>query len=220
MNIDKNVTLFLEGYEKNKGRQPGERYSSFDYCFNYFQSFRDENKIADISSSQNMQLSCLQLGFYLASWGMFRPSSFLLERSVKIFVPLIKNISCFDGKIWGIDVDKYSDDNLDLLLECRKMIFKSFEKYSPSDTLITKIMLGVFGNIPAFDNFVKKAYKLYYVNKSCLKRIQDFYLSNKIKIDSYKIPTFDFLTGQNTSLLYTKAKIVDMIGFVEGQYFM
>jgi hypothetical protein len=38
-------------------------------------------------------MSCLQIGFYLASWGMMRGSSFLLEKSVRNFSNLIIAIS-------------------------------------------------------------------------------------------------------------------------------
>jgi hypothetical protein len=54
---------------------PDARYASFDYCFNYFRSFREQDRTADIAAPQNLQMSCLQLGFYLASWGMLRGSS-------------------------------------------------------------------------------------------------------------------------------------------------
>lgn len=39
MNVEKSINQFLEGKGKNKGRKPDERYSSFDYCYNYFYSF-------------------------------------------------------------------------------------------------------------------------------------------------------------------------------------
>ncbi|EKM28037.1 hypothetical protein VCHENC02_6024, partial [Vibrio harveyi] len=37
----------------------------------------------------DMEKSCLALGFYLASWGMFRGSSFMLEKSAKNFENLV-----------------------------------------------------------------------------------------------------------------------------------
>lgn len=36
-----------------------------------------------------MEVSCLHLGFYLASWGMLRGSSDLLQRSARHLVPLM-----------------------------------------------------------------------------------------------------------------------------------
>ena len=86
----------------------------------------------------------------------------------------------------------------------------------PSDALVTKIMLGVFGNIPAYDNNFTKGFGIKVFGKKTLYDIKNFYLSNKKVIDNIKIPTLDFLTGKPTNRFYTKAKIIDMVGFVEG----
>ena len=108
MNIEGNIRRFMEGdNDKDKGRKPLERYASFDYCFNYFQWFKEENRIKELSSDKNIEQSCLQLAFYLASWGMYRGSGFILSKSVKFYEDLIKEISEFDSDIWDIDVDTY-----------------------------------------------------------------------------------------------------------------
>ena len=100
-NIEKNLLIFINGdNKKNNGRQPNERYASFDFCFNYFQEFKEKNKIEELAIDKNLQESCLQLGFYLASWGMLRGSSFLLEKSVRHYSELIKELVKFDKKIW------------------------------------------------------------------------------------------------------------------------
>lgn len=93
-------------------RTPNERYSSFDYCYNYFYSFYRDDRLKDLSSKENVQMSCLQLGFYLASWGMFRGSSTLLKKSVKYFKPLIEWLSEADKSLWEIDVDSYNREDI------------------------------------------------------------------------------------------------------------
>src|SRR6266536_362827 len=98
MDITQNLKLFAEGLGKNRGMQAGERSASFDYCFNYFQSFREEDKIENLAEPSHMEGSCLQLAFYLASWGMLRGSSFLLEKSVRFYQPLIRGIATFDKR--------------------------------------------------------------------------------------------------------------------------
>jgi len=35
------------------------------------------------------------------------------------------------------------------------------EKNNPSDTLITKTMLGIFGNVPAFGHYFNKGFSCY-----------------------------------------------------------
>ncbi len=219
MDIKENLKKFIDGEGKNKGRKPSERYASFDYCFNYFQSFRDNKNIKALKNVDNIQTSCVQLAFYLASWGMFRGSSFLLERSSKFFEPLIETIVNCNPRVWDIDVNNYDDINdRQLLLLCKKEIIQALgTNNNPTDTLITKIMLGVFGNVPAFDSYFKKGFKIKRFDDESLKTIYSFYKLNQLDIDSFDVPTIDFLSGQPSKNVYTKAKIIDMIGFIEGQ---
>jgi hypothetical protein len=97
------------------------------------------------------------------------------------------------------------------------------EKDKAHLTLTTKILLGVFGFIPAYDQYFCKTFKEIYkgkcgftsVNDKSLKRIKQFYDDNKESIDevSSKTYTTDFLTGNKTAINYPKAKIIDMYGF-------
>ncbi len=48
-------------------RNPTARYTSFDYCFNYFQSFRERGDESAIAAEASIETSCMQLGFYLVS---------------------------------------------------------------------------------------------------------------------------------------------------------
>ena len=212
------INIYLKGSGKNKGKKPDERYASFDYCYTYFYSFYTQNRISEIADDANLQMSCLQIGFFLASWGMMRGSSFLIEKSIRHYKNLIIAISKMDPKLWEIDVDSYDIENIKLLLNCKAEIIEALGKeFNPSDTLITKVMLGVFGNVPAFDKYFSGSFHVYKLNKKSLKIIRKFYEQNKTSIDLYKIPTFDFLTSNETDVIYTKAKLIDMCGFVEGK---
>lgn len=135
MNIDDYLTQFINGNGKSQGRQPEERYASFDYCFNYFQQFKDDKTLPDMADEAHMQLSCLHLSFYLASWGMFRGSSFLLEKSAKFFEPLVCTISSMDESIWNVDADKYTDDNIALLIRCANSIADKLGKANKPNML-------------------------------------------------------------------------------------
>lgn len=64
-------------------RPPEARYASFGFCFNYFQEVRDSGDTAQLANDEHRRLSCLQLGFFLASWGMMRGSGDLYQRSVR-----------------------------------------------------------------------------------------------------------------------------------------
>lgn len=227
--IKESLNRFLNGQGKNKGIKPEERYASFDFCYNYFYSFRKKSK--DLRNKKNMQMSCLQIGFYLASWGMMRGSSFLLEKSVRNYSTLIKAISKKPSELWKIDVDEYDVKNIDLLIKCKEDIIVALgrENTRASDTLATKIMLGVFANVPAYDTYFKKFLKTTWklgtkkrycqtFNKTSLQQLNKFYADNIEVFNSFKpICTFNFSTGGKTKIKYKKAKLIDMCGFADGK---
>ena len=205
--------------------QNSHRYNSFDFCFNYFSSFEDKTHLAN---SNNIETSCLQLGFYLPSWGMLRGSSELLDKSLSFYIPLIETISVCDNSIWAIDVNNYGDE---IIRQNLIEIYNKLSKHIPNKstlTLVTKIMLGVFGNVPAFDRYFKIAMKnltnqecgFTVFNHNSLSTIYKFYSCNNQIIDSLanktKTNVFGYsrlLQGQN----FTKAKVIDIIGFQFGQ---
>ena len=204
--------------------QNNHRYNSFDFCFNYFSSFADKTQIAN---DENLETSCLQLGFYLASWGMLRGSSELLEKSLSFYIPMVRTISTFDKSIWEIDVDKYDDGDIQKAL---KDTYHEIGKHIPNQakvTLATKIMLGVFGNVPAFDRYFKLAMReltnlecsFTGFNDKSLLAIYKFYTSNKQTIDTLNAKTKTSVFGYGKSLQgrhITKAKVIDIIGFQYG----
>lgn len=212
------IELVIAKYKSKS--EPDDRYTSFDYCYNYFRSTND--------LTQDIEKSCLVLGFYLASWGMFRGSSFLLKKSVKHFESTIRYIATLDKSVWEIDADNYNEKNIQTIIKIYKDIKSLLIVKDKSDlTLITKVLLGVFGFIPAFDNYFGKSFRAIYdkqcgfrkVNVKSLTFIKSFYETNKATIDRLSMETFttDFMTGQKTMINYPKAKIIDMYGFTAGQ---
>src|SRR6266566_8688564 len=92
-------------------RSPKARYASFDYCFNYFQQARDNQETTDLARGDRLELSCLHLGFYLASWGMMRGS--LRRRSLQELVPVVQAIADESPASWELDVPSYSETGID-----------------------------------------------------------------------------------------------------------
>ncbi|WP_415814773.1 hypothetical protein, partial [Deinococcus marmoris] len=194
VNIEANIEAFFENPSGNYCL-PDKRNASFDYCYNYFQGFRKDNKISEIASDENLEMSCLQIGFYLASWGMLRGSAFLSQKSVAHYSKLIKYISEFQEDFWAIDVADYNKTGVaEKILKCEKQIREivsegTGKKRIASETLTTKIMLGVFGNIPAFDSYFLKGFENIYISEAALKKIYNFYSENINILDRYEIPT-------------------------------
>lgn len=84
---------------------------------------------------------------------MLRADSKLFqEKNITFFIPIIRFISRQENIAWEIDVQKYTDENINLLVDIYTNIRKIIKRQiNPSIVLITKIMLGVFGSVPAFD---------------------------------------------------------------------
>ena len=215
--IDHCIEQCLKSSGKDLGRHPLGRYASYDYCFNYFQGYRDAGRTKEIASRANLEASCLQLGFYLASWGMLRASSHLLQRSARYYEPVIRLIANADPRFWTIDADSYAKENIQLLVRFSEQLRGVFD--SPvTDTLVTKIMLGVFGNVPAFDRYFCAGMKMHTFSAKNLGRLAVFYTEHKTVIDRHhrQLKTLDFDTGRNSARHFTRAKIIDMIGIIVG----
>lgn len=207
--IEANVRKYLADYH------PNARYASFDYCFNHFQGFRERDEIPRLSNEENLELSCLQLGFYLASWGMLRASTVLFRRSMRYLAPVIDAIATSPADIWRVDADAYNLEAIELILEVRNRISIAFE-HDASHTLLTKVMLGVFGCVPAFDQQFTRGFKVSRLGEEELKRIASYYEANAQAIESSRVHTLDFVTGESSGRRYTRAKVIDMIFFIEG----
>jgi len=214
LDLEANLQSYIGGADASSGRRPDTRYASFDYCFNYFQSFRESGEIAALASPAQMQLSCLQLGFYLASWGMLRGSAELLQRSVRRFTSVIEVIAHSDPSLWDLDADHYTESNVERLLRQAEALRRA--NGGMSDILVTKVILGVFGSVPAFDTNFKRGFGVSTFGPKALRRVGRFYTDNADVIEKYRVPTLEFLSGEPTSRIYTRAKVIDMAFFVEG----
>jgi len=208
VDVDANLREYLEG------RKPNERYASFDYCFNYFQSFRESRDVSALVSPVNIQISCLQLGFYLASWGMFRGSAELLQKSARSLIHVLEVVAHTETSLWELDAHCYTESNINRLMELASTIRQA--QPSMSDTLVTKIMLGVFGNVPAFDANFKRGFGVATFGPKALRKVGGFFQAHAQAINAYCVPTLDFISGEPTQRNYPRAKVIDMAFFIEG----
>jgi hypothetical protein len=207
LDIEANLEAFL------RHRNPGARYASFDYCYNHFQQARDDKDLERLADGEGLTLSCLHLGFYLASWGMMRGSAELLQRSARQLVPVVRAIAAEPSDIWAIDVRDYAERG-DEVLALASRIKASFNLQA-SKTLVTKTMLGVFGCIPGFDRYFQDGFGHVTLRESSLTRIGDFLRDNRSRLNK-PVFTLDFATGLPTRRPYPEAKIIDMVFFQEG----
>ena len=208
------------------------RFASYDFCHSYFLRNRE-------SLSSKMEESCIYLWSFLGSWGMLRGSSVLFkENSPASLRNVVECIAKTPKEVWDIDVEQYWNE------KCRQQIIELYDSIkraltdgsshfdckgnqippfeNPSRTLVTKIMMGVFGIVPAFDTFFCDVFGSLYRGKGfhsgkfshdCLVAIYEFYLQNKQQLDSIKIAVIDFDGEPIEGMYYKKAKLIDMYGF-------
>jgi hypothetical protein len=174
----------------------------------------DKYRLAD---DDRRQQSCLQLGFYVASWGMLRGSSGLLKSRIVGLVPVVRQITTEPASIRSLDAHSYVD-NAEGVLALSRRVRRAFQasEVDASDTLVAKTMLGAFGCVPAFDLTFRRGFHCQTPCKRTLRRVGEFYQDNQGEIDAVQVPTLDFVTGDETKRQYSRAKIIDMVFFQEG----
>jgi len=122
---------------------------------------------------------------------------------------------CQRDEMWAIDAEDYSEDALSAILDFARTLRATLHD-GASDILITKIMLGTMGCVPAFDTNFKKGFGVATFGRKSLRRLGQFYRDNVDVIEAHREATLDFDTGLPTQRRYTQAKVIDMIFFIEG----
>lgn len=93
----------------------GARSQSYDHCFNYFADNADP--------TADMEKSCAVLGFYLASWGMYRGSSYLLKYTNSTALrPVVEYVASHREALSAIDLDTYDDAMIALVMEAYQAV--------------------------------------------------------------------------------------------------
>ena len=94
--IDEFIKKTGEFYEELKV-QDRHRYRSWEHCYAQFYETRQNPEKANVDNLS------LHLAFYLASWGMYRGSSFLLQYDYTIHTSVVKEILKPEyNKLFGI----------------------------------------------------------------------------------------------------------------------
>lgn len=187
--------------------------------------FRD----ARTDSSPDYDYLSLNLAFYLASWGMYRGSCFILQKDYKVHTPIVEEIlkpeydclfglACADlrnSDVWE-QLKKLYDDISRYFDPIREEIAGHEVTTPVSPVLITKILMGTLGCVPAYDRFFEEGArylgleKKTYQKKSLLE-LADIYEEHNDRLEEAR-------RGMRTEdLVYPQMKLLDMgfwqIGF-------
>lgn len=207
------IARSAETFYKDLNDTPHGRYRSWEYCYKEFY---------DARKKENVDYMSLQLAFYLASWGMYRGSSFLLQKDYKIHIPVIKELlkSKYDS-LFGIRCKELrKDENQDLLSKLniklqdyyetvRKTVKEEDIKQKVSATLITKVLMGTMGCVPAYDRYFVVGVKTLNIstgnyNLDSLLKLADFYEENEQVLENTRSKM------KVLGLRYPQMKVLDM----------
>ena len=201
-------------YEDARATENG-RSRSWEHCYRVFRDARTD-------PSPDCDYLSLHLAFYLASWGMYRGSSFLLQKDYKVLVPIVEEIlkSEYDC-LFGVACVGLRDSEVqDSLEKLYKYIAKHLQPIrnevagrevpsSVSPVLITKILMGTLGCVPAYDRFFVDGIKKYKVttgeyNLKSVLRLVDFYEAHNDRLEEAR------RRMRVGDLTYPQMKLLDM----------
>lgn len=203
----------IRDYFNETVKDPHGRYMSWRHCYRVF----SENR--NITDEQVIDYLSLHLAIYLASWGMLR-NSFLLQKDYKVHIPIVKIIQEQKyNPLHGISaVELREEHSLDLLNDITERIRDCYAREKPSidgitnnatDTLVTKILLGTLGCVPAFDRYYINSVKKNHISKGLFSRnsvrsVAKFYTDN--------LETFENLRHElsECGIEYPPMKLMDM----------
>lgn len=205
-------------------RDENGRSRSWEHCYRAFRDARTE-------PYPDRDYLSLHLAFYLASWGMYRGSSFLLQKDYKVLVPVVEEILKPDYDcLFGVACTDLREHEVQARLKkvCEEIAayfhpireeVAGREVTTPvSPVLITKILMGTLGCVPAYDRFFQDGVATYkvttqtYSPESILKLV-DYYEEHNDRLEEVRR---GFVAD---GLTYPQMKLLDMgfwqIGFEE-----
>ncbi|MEO8230848.1 MAG: hypothetical protein ABI638_01100 [Ignavibacteriota bacterium] len=201
------IEKYLSGITTDKFH----RYKSWDNCFRSF------------GSSKQTEIQALELAFYLASWGMYRGSSGLLQKNHQIHKRTVDIFfSKENQKLKCNKANEVNKVNIKQIFELKNKLAKHYSSIyftkgtdepkpiSATDTLLSKIMLGTLGCVLAYDRYFiggLKQVKMEHTgfNEASLNELFDFIEKNKKEIDQAQK-----LIKNKTKRHYPLMKILDM----------
>ena len=219
--IDELIDAAQTFYDDARANENG-RSRSWEHCYRVFRDARTD-------PSPDCDYLSLHLAFYLASWGMYRGSSFLLQKDYKVLVPIVEKIlkpeydclfglACTDLRNNDVraQLKKLYDDIAEHFWPIRNEVAGREIASSVSPILVTKILMGTLGCVPAYDRFFQDGVATYkvttreYSSNSVLKLV-DFYEEHNDRLEEAR-------RGMRVGdLIYPQMKLLDMgfwqIGF-------
>jgi hypothetical protein len=158
-------------------KDQSSRGRSWDRCYRFFQKYHGSNQK---QRETPKEMVCLHLGFYLASWGMFRGSGSLMHKDYTIYEQVVNLIfqheyealwkpEFFRDLLTSNNRIRHDSQEISLIFKLKKQIedyinsltviknrLEDVENAHATDTIISKILMGTIGCTPAYDTYFRK----------------------------------------------------------------
>ena len=85
----------IAAYYDTGAADPHHRYRSWEHCYRFFRARPRETLLADKDTA------ALHLAFYLASWGMLRGSTFLLQKAYTAHTGVVERLLSREFAVCG-----------------------------------------------------------------------------------------------------------------------
>lgn len=212
------VNKFMEVTEKDKNH----RCYSWEHCYKAFSCITENSKLDD----KTLDYLSLHLSFYLASWGMYRGSSGLLWKDYKIHYEAIKYIHKYRELYGDQDICPIYLEKIIKIYEDLSNIYGRIKYYnsgstektiSSTPTLISKILLGTLGCMPALDRYfiIGVGNKKKLITNGRLNNTNYINFINDMDMIKINICQSEVNKKINT-VKYPKMKIIDMYFWQKG----
>ena len=196
----------IEKYLEPTLSDKNHRYKSWEHCFKAFSNPYDK-----------VDYLALQLAFYLASWGMYRGSSGLLWKDYTVHTGAVEIIrkhfylrtQCFNGRPELNDILNVVRELKDYYSRIEYFNGDNVKDYvTATHTLISKIVLGTLGCLPAFDRYFNLG--LFNTEYSVINGKSIDLIWEKAEAMKSEIKLVQEWISQQTGTLYPPMKIIDM----------
>lgn len=216
-NLEKQIDEFMIAHENYEH----SNFLSYDYCRKVFQ---------ESSLTSDMDSLALHLFAFLGSWGMFRGKGFLVYNDYKFLIPICKivlnekykklRLDIFDEHFCPMEyqhlIKEISEEIRNELVGkkyCKNLVEETINNVT--DTFIAKILLVIFGCVPAFDEFGIEGMKKLSIHTQTLNNmseILDFAIKNKSLLQKKQQEI-----EEKFYIKYSIMKLVDMIFWTIGR---
>ncbi|MEZ7628260.1 hypothetical protein O3654_04470 [Pauljensenia sp. 20925_1_91] len=220
--IDELINAAQTFYDDARAIENG-RSRSWEHCYRVFRDARTD-------PCPDYDYLSLHLAFYLASWGMYRGSSFLLQKDYKVLLPVVEKVlkpeyDCLFGlactDLRNDDIRAQLKELYDYIADyyfrpIRNEVAGREVESSVSPVLVTKILMGALGCVPAYDRFFQDGVATYKVTTQeysleSVRKLAKFYEAHNDRLEEARRGM------QSDDLIYPQMKLLDM-GFWQIGY--